>query len=470
MLKLTPQQESDHEQAEICHICEKAFDDNKKVHDHCHLTGQYRGAAHNQCNLKFHAPDFIPVILHNFRGYDSHIIVEAFGDLEIKARLKLDNIIKCIPNNFEKYMSVTLGKLRFIDSLQFMAASLDELVKGCSKFDNLRDCFGDKFNLLAKKGVFPYEYLDDWSKFDETSLPDKDKFYSQLKNENITDDEYRYAQDIWKEFDCETFGDYHDLYLKTDVLLLADVFESFREVSYNNYGLDPCWYYSAPGLSWDALLKFSKVRLELLTDVDMFNFIEKGIRGGISVITKKYAEANNKYLKQYNPDLPSRYLVYLDCNNLYGGSMAEPMPFSGFHWITVDRFLSETEKKIPDDVSYFVEVDLDYPNSLHKLHNDYPFCAESMVIDYSLLSKEQQALASPRQHSMVKKLVPNLLDKKNYVLHYKVLKQAVDAGLVLRKVHRVLKFNQSPWMRGYINSNTSRRAAAKLILKKEKHL
>ncbi len=249
--------------------------------------------------------------------------------------------------------------------------------------------------------------------------------------------------------------------------ILADVFESFREVSYDNYGLDPCWYYSAPGLSWDALLKFSKVRLELLTDVDMFNFIEKGIRGGISVITKKYAEANNKYLKKYDPKLPSKYIVNLDFNNLYGSSMIEPMPLGGFYWITADRFLFETEKKIPEDVSYFVEVHLDYPTSLHKLHNDYPVCAESMVIDYSLLSKEQQELASPRQHSIVKKLVPNLLDKRNYVLHYKALKQAVDAGLVLRKVHRVLKFNQSPWMRGYINLNTSRRAAAKTNFEKD---
>ncbi len=140
---------------------------------------------------------------------------------------------------------------------------------------------------LAKKGIFPYEYLDDWSRFSETSLPDKDKFYSQLKNENISDDEYKYAQDMWTKFACKTFGDYHDLYLKTDVLLLADVFESFRQVSHANYGLDPCWYYSAPGLSWDALLKTSKIELELLTDIDMFNVIEKGIRGGISVITKQ---------------------------------------------------------------------------------------------------------------------------------------------------------------------------------------
>jgi len=152
-IRITSKQQLDFDEAVNCHICEQPLGDSK-VRDHCHLTGQYRGAAHNSCNLKFHAPDFIPVVLHNFRGYDSHIIVEAFGDENIKAKLKLNNVIKCIPNNFEKYMSVTLGKLRFIDSLQFMAASLDELVKGCSIFNNLRSCFGENYVDLTKKVSF----------------------------------------------------------------------------------------------------------------------------------------------------------------------------------------------------------------------------------------------------------------------------------------------------------------------------
>ena len=169
------------------------------------------------------------------------------------------------------------------------------------------------------------------SNFNETQLPPKDKFYSMLHDCGISDDDYEHAQKVWKEFKIKNMGDYHDLYLKTNVLLLADVFEEFRNVSLENYSLDPAWYYTSPGLSWDALLKHSKINLELLNDVDMLLLIEKGIRGGTSMISNRYGKANNKYMEEkYDPSQPSKYIIYLDANNLYGWAMMKPLPLGDF--------------------------------------------------------------------------------------------------------------------------------------------
>ena len=178
-------------------------------------------------------------------------------------------------------------------------------------------CNGDlnKFVLLLRKGVYPYEYMDSWERFNETSLPPKKDFYSELTLENITDKDYNHAQKVFEEY-CTDMGDYHDLYVQTDTLLLADVFEKFREKCIEIYGLDPSYFYSAPGLAWQACLKKTEVKLELLSDIDMLLMVEKGIRGGMCQSTHRYAKANNKYMKNYDKNIESSYVTYLDANNL----------------------------------------------------------------------------------------------------------------------------------------------------------
>ena len=192
-------------------------------------------------------------------------------------------------------------KLRFLDSFKFMASSLDKLVKGLGKDDfrnlDLSTCHPkEQKGLLKQKGVYPYEYMDGFDKLGKASLPPKSKFFSKLNNEDISDADYERAQNVWDVFGMKTMRDYHDLYLKTDVLHLADVMENLRKVCKTNYGLDPMWYYTAPGLAWDAALKLTKVELELISEPGMYLFIEKGIRGGNSTITKRHAIANNKYI------------------------------------------------------------------------------------------------------------------------------------------------------------------------------
>ena len=212
-------------------------------------------------------------------------------------------------------------EIPFLDSFKFMASSLESLVEnlGLEKLKETRKELGEKAELLSRKGIYPYDYMNGIKKFSEEKLPTKEKLFSKLNDCGVSDEDFDRAQRIWKEFGVKNLGEYHDLYLKSDVLLLADVFEEFRNVCLENYSLDPAWYYTSPGLSWDALLKHSKIKLELLTDPDVLLLFEKGIRGGISMIPNRFGKANNKFMGDtFDPSQPSKFITYLDANNLYG--------------------------------------------------------------------------------------------------------------------------------------------------------
>ena len=189
----------------------------------------------------------------------------------------------------------------------------------------------NKFAMLLRKNVYPYGYMVSWERFNEASLPPKKDFYSELTLEDISDKDYEHAQKVFKEY-CIDMGDYHDLYVQTDTLLLADVFEKFREKCIEIYGLDPSYFYSAPGLARQACLKKTGVKLELLTDIDMLLMVEKGIRGEMCQSTHTCAKANNKYMKNYDKNIESSYLTYLDANNLCGWAMSQKVPINSFMW------------------------------------------------------------------------------------------------------------------------------------------
>ena len=380
-LKMTPDDENDFQTGTSCHICGKKYiESDVRVRDHCHVTGKYRGSAHESCNLNFQLTDKIPVIFHNLKGYDSHFIMQEVGSIienntfEDKKGETRKHKINVIPHNMEKYMAFMLGNnLAFIDSLQFMNQSLANLVKNLPEeaFHYTKQVFkDDKFKLMKQKGVYPYDYMNSFEKFNETKLPSQNDFFSQMNNQHITDEEYNHAQTVWDTFELKTMGEYHDLYLQSDVLLLADVFENFRKTCLEYYRLDPCHYFTSPGLSWDAMLKMTEVNLELITDVDMYQFVEKGMRGGISYIANRYGKANNKYMQNWNSNEASKYLMYLDANNLYGWAMSQYLPTGNFKWLTEKQInqinwsnINAEKKKV-----YLLEVDLEYPNELHDLH------------------------------------------------------------------------------------------------------
>ena len=382
-LKMTKENETDFQKATKCHICDiKYTDKDICVRDHCHITGEFRGSAHQDCNLKLRInldKIKIPVIFHNLRGYDSHFIMQQIGEIAKKHTYKnkrgeeCQMNINCIPNNMEKYMAFMLGNhLVFLDSFQFMSSSLDNLIKNLPNeaFNYTKQEFKkEQFELMKQKGVYPYDYMDSFQKFEKTELPTKEEFYSILSNEHITDEQYNHAQNVWDTFNLKTMGDYHNLYLKSDILLLADVFENFRKTCFQYYKLDPCHYFSSPGLSWDAMLKMTDIKLELMVDIDMFQFIEKGLRGGVSYIANRYGKANNKYMKEYDEKAPSKYIMYLDANNLYGWAMSQYLPTGGFKWLSQKQIEKINLGKYTDDSKkgLILEVDLEYPK-------DYMIC------------------------------------------------------------------------------------------------
>ena len=448
----------DFNNATDCWICKGELGPDK-VRDHCHFTGRYRGAAHSQCNLKYRKPAFTPVFIHNLTNYDAHLFVKHLGYSE--------GDISCIANNDEKYISfskqITVDAykkdaitddgdiysvekpiqhtIRFIDSFRFMSTSLSKLVNNLPEtaFQNVGKYYTrEKLDLIKRKGVYPYEYMDSIERFKETRLPPKEAFYSSLNDEHISDEDYKHAKKVWNVFGMESLEDYHELYNKTDTLLLADVFENFRNICSSNYGLDPAHYYTSPGLAWDACLKITEVELELLSDVDMLLMIEKGIRGGVSMVSKRFAKANNKYMgEKFNRKKGSRFIQYLDANNLYGLAMSMKLPTRGFKW------MNKRELDVWEKVPSILEVDLPYPERLHDAHNDYPLAPESVECKRN-----------------IEKLIPTLRDKKRYVLHYETLKQYLALGMELTHVHRGIKFEESHWLKPYIDMNTALRTKA----------
>ena len=218
-----------------------------------------------------------------------------------------------------------------------------------------------------------------------------------------------------------------------------------------NYKLDPAWYYTSPGLSWDALQKITGIKLDLLSDMNMILFVEAGIRGGVSMISNRYGKANNKYMENYNPDEESKFITYLDTNNLYGWGMSQKLPYKNFRWIDEAKLVNFDPSLIntEDDTSYILQVDLEYPKELHKAHNDYPLAPENITIN------------------KVDKLTPNLFNKTKYILHLKNLQLYLNLGLKLTKIHKVPAFDQKDWMRQYIDLNTDLRTASKNDFEKD---
>ena len=465
-MKITPEEEEQFKQASNCWICGKLLNIEDRVRDHCHYTGRYRGAAHNRCNLKYSKPNNISVFFHNLTGYDSHLFIKKLNDT-------IGNI-DCIPNNEENYISfsktIKTGeyknkkgetkdknfKIIFKDSLKFMASSLEALVNNLpdGALNNLNKYFTEKqVKLLKQKGFFPYDYMDNIEKLKDTKPPPQKAFYSKLTGKGINNYNYKHVLNVWNTWNMKTFKEYLELYNISDVLLLADVFENFRDICLKNYGLDPVYYYTAPGLAWDAMLKMTKINLELLSDVDKLLMVENGIRGGISIISNRYGKANNKYMKDFNKKKPSKYLTYLDANNLYGAAMSEKLPVHSFKWMTteeIENLFNNQIVQVWNKNPCILEVDLEYPEELHDLHNDYPLCPERVECKNG-----------------VKKLIPNLWDKNNYVVHYKTLMQYLSLGMKLKKIHRGIKFIEADFLKPYIDKNTNLRTQAKNNFEKD---
>ena len=454
---------------------------------------------------------------------------------------------RVIAKSMEKFIGFTIGRLQFMDSLQHLSSSLDKLVNnladktqiiGCKycprrgppnailrhqdiahKGDNLKEFkhtvmnqtlpelfpnlyrnFKEKwghlppeaFQMLTRKGVYPYSYMDSFDKFAETQLPPEEAFENDLSKENISEEDHTFVKELWKTFHLQNLGELHDLYMETDTLLLADVFENYRKTILKHYGLDPIHFYTAPSLSWSAGLKFTNVKLEIPNDIKMHLFFDQGLRGGISMVSHPYERANNKQMKEYyDPKTKQSYIMFVDANNLYGWAMSQTLPTGGFKWVqrlktdvpaltNGDKTMQEMEedacfknmqeweeniKNLKDDseTGYMFKVDLVYPKNLHldKMHDNFPLAPEAIKIEKDMLSPYQTDLGDRLDVSYgSEKLCLTLRDKTNYICHYRNLKFYLKHGMKLKKIHKILQFDQSAWLKPYIDLNTQLRQAA----------
>ena len=332
-MELTPEQAATGQAQTECRICGEDMGADR-VHDHDHISGAFRGIAHKACNLALNYGNFkLPVFFHNLANYDAHFILQRAGAYDKK--------MTCLAKTMEKFTSFSIGRCVFKDSMQFLGKALGTCVESLTSADfalhsaEFAGVNSDLRALLLQKGVMPFDWLDCADKLAVAELPPQSAFYSQLSKTACSDEDYQRARRVWELSGCATMRDYVSLYLKTDVVLLADVFEAFRAAGFGHYGLDAAHYYTLPGFSWDAFLKQTGAVIGCIYDGqqdshEMLDMLRRGMRGGVSVVSTRHAVANNPYLNDYDPTKVSLYIMNWDANNLYGGAMCEALPSGGY--------------------------------------------------------------------------------------------------------------------------------------------
>lgn len=468
------------------------------------------GFAHYACVQQTLGPfshGKIPVVFHNLTGYDAHMIIKSLNlDLmSVEGRLKFH----AIPQAGDKFMSFSIGNLQFIDSMRFFLGSLETLTatlakggKGPDVFPHTHAAFNDLSELMLRKGEFPYEWFNHPSRLSHVGLPPQPAFYSALYDSNVSDADYKYASDVFNQMGCTTMRDYHDTYLKQDVVLLADIMERFRLTCMQEDGIEPLWYVSLPGYSLDTMLKTAphfedlivyrpfEIRLLHRGQEDMYSFVEDSIRGGVSMTPGRYAKANHQFLpaEHYDPAAEQSFIQYVDANNLYGHAMSRPLPIGGYEWddgkdllgdylndlhnhqlFNEAEALRDTSEKFCTEGAIY-EVDGYFPDSTHdKLRDLPPAPVKQAVPDEALSDYSRQLYAQFGLEHDAKgtKLLCTLEPRTRYKVHYKALHLYTTLGFVVTKIHRVLRFVQRPWLRGYVASRTAKRKAAKTAFEKD---
>ena len=452
--------EEDYRNNNICRFCEKEILSDK-VRDHCHLTGKYRGPAHNTCNINVKQKDsnFKPFAFHNSSNYDCHMFFKKLVDLK-KDKVKF----KIIPKTNEEYIAVKYGCIRFIDSYRFLSESLDKLVKNLDvdDFKILKKEFPDKWQYLNKKLAYPYEYfnsIDDYKK--PVNNLKRENFFSKLKND-YPDDEIERTREIVKLFNIKDGEELTRLYCKSDVILLADVFEKFVKVSTEEYKIIPLYCVSLPGYTYQCALKNTDIKLQTLQDKDLILLLENNIRGVVSSVM------GDRYVKSDE----NNTVLYADATNLYGHSMSQMLPYDEIemwhghpdkYWNWLDKILNT-----PDDneIGYLLEVDLKYPDYIKEKTKNFPFCPENKKIDPDKYNDYMKKIKL-ENYTKSKKLISDWTDKKNYLIHYRMLKFYVRHGMIVEKVHEIISFKQSKWLESYISFNTRKRNKAKNEFEKD---
>ena len=433
--KITNKSEKLFLKAKFCWLCDINFVNIKeKVRHYCKMTGRYLGTAH-QCCIdyinKVNLHKFIPDLYHNFSKYDCHMF---FNELINASPNKFN--IGVIPRNNEEYMSVNYGCIKFLDSMRFQQASLEKLTESLKDIDyiHLKKHFPDHWKLLKNKLAYPYEFykkLEDYEKpIEELLEAGKEAYFSKTKNEIPDQDEIERTNKIIKLFNIKNGRQLTELYCKADIILLSDIFEKFIDVSKTEFAVNPLYHISLPGTTWSNGLKYSKLELELIKNVDLFQMFESGIRGGISgIFGDRYIESDNNTV-----------ILHVDMNNLYGFAMLFHLPTGNFQIYENDSITESFINKVLNthdccDTGYVLIVDLMYPDNIKYKSKNFPFCPENKTIDpvnYTEYMKEHQ----PKPHRPTSKLICDQTNKEYYIVHYRNLKFYLRMGMIIKKVHR----------------------------------
>jgi hypothetical protein len=453
-----------------------------------YLTGEMEGYVHHACSpvlrekQRRSAARPVQCYFHNGTGYDVKLILQYLGDCEVEGV----ETAFCIAQSSERFKRIDICGVSIVDSMGHLASGLESLVaqvtnKGrnperCETIMagvdrelrriGLSDQSGELKRMLTRKGVFPYAYLDSWEKMNDTRLPPREAFKSDLTGRDISEEDYAFAQTVWNAFGCETLKDYHDWYLRVDVWGLTDVLKRYGEFGMKHYGLDFTRYASAPAAAYDAMLKMTKSRIELISDMETHLAFEQAIRGGVSMACIPNAVAENKYTRMEAEGATEpgeekegdTFIATIDANNLYGGKMSMPLPTGNFCWLLpaeVAAFDCQARlSEVPGPKGFLLDVDLAIPDELHDYFNDLPPAPERIKPTVDVLSDWQARELAQSSRVRTCKLIPHLGVRKNYMVNGCTLATYVRLGVVVTKVNRVLSFDQSAFMRPFVHKNT----------------
>ena len=466
--KITIKTEKSFLKAKFCWLCDINFVNiSEKIRHYCKMTGRYLGAAHQSCIdyvNKVNLHKFIPVLYHNFSKYDCHMF---FNEL-INSKVDTNNI-SVIPRTNEEYMSVNYRCIKFLDSIRFLTASLEKLTESLKDKDyiHLKKHFPNHWMLLKNKLAYPCEFyktLKDYEKpIEELLKAGNEAYFSKTANKIRDQKEIDRTNEIIKLFNIKNGRELTELYCKADIILLADIFEKFLKVSITEFGINPLYHISLPGTTWSNGLKYTKIELELIKSVDLFQMFESGIRGGISgIFGDRYIESDNDTV-----------ILHVDMNNLYGYAMLFHLPTGNFQIYENDLIAESFINRVLNthdcsNTGYILIVDLIYPDKIKYKSKNFPFCPENKTINpdnYTEYMKEHE----PNPHRPTSKLVCDQTNKEYYIVHYRNLKFYLRMGTIIKKVHRIVSFDQSPWLAKYIDYNTQKRAQADSDFMKEYH-
>ena len=485
--QLTAEENAQYSAATHCYLCNNNFvfipnHPLSKVRDHSHSSldnGKFLGAAHQRCNVNRRRQTKIKVFMHNFKGFDSMFVLQGLSDPEIIKDMRgRKKGIRGLPDNTEHFKSLDIYDYTFLDSFAFLGISLEKLVQELGQDYEFplmkqmkykeRKMWSIDMKLLTRKSIYPYEFAKSFEQLESfTHFPDKSEFFSVLTQDSVSEEDYLHGSHMYEQFECQNMLEYTEIYCLIDSLLLAECLSNYRDLTYNEFSLDMCHYVSSPQLSYDIMLKETDVELELLSDIDMVNFIETSLRGGLSYVNERHV----KLPEDYDVDKTKEWLLYVDSNNLYGFVMMDWLPTNNYRWLNNEEFSSIDWKNQLDKQStgYILECDLSIPTDLHDYFSSNPLASEKFAPIFAQMSTySQKTFANiygrssykENEHVGAQKLCGTLLPKERYILHYSNLRLFLQLGIKLDKVHRVLSFEQRPWLKDYIIKMTRKRLMA----------